>query len=249
MLLSCRLPSSRLTRPSIAAGLPDESLEEINRLWTIARAFANTAHEVNNALQVIAGNAELLRAKGLEPAVQRRIDAISAETARASSLISTLQAYARSERDPAPTVDLAAIADRAVGLRTAALRRERTTVEVDSSSQRPLLVAGSGSRLLQILINLLLEAERSLRGKTAPRIVVRFEAEAGVAVVRVNAAASDLAAVEASPEEHASALLTADAQLWTARHLAERAGGSVTVAAAEGTRDWMFAVPAARAAI
>lgn len=234
-----------MARPSIAVGLPDESLEEINRLWTIARAFANTAHEVNNALQVIAGNAELLRAKELEPAVQRRIDAISAETARASSLISTLQAYARADRDPAPLVDLAAIADRAVSLRAAALRRERIAIDLDAISRRPVPVAGPGSRLLQILIDLLLEAERALQGRSAARITVSCESQAGTATVRVSGAASDLHAAEGSPQGVASVALTTDAQLWSACHLAERAGGSVTVASAEGTRDWTLSVPAA----
>ena len=60
------------SRPAVTKGLPDEALQEVNRLWTIARAFSNTAHDVNNALQVIAGSAELIEARELDPALRDR---------------------------------------------------------------------------------------------------------------------------------------------------------------------------------
>jgi len=244
MLDCARLSTPRSVRPPLAAGLPDETLEEVNRLWTIARAFANTAHEVNNALQVIAGNAEMLRAQDLEPAIQRRLEAISAQTGRATSLISTLQAYARADRDPSPTVDLGAIVDSAVGLRAAALRRERISVSVDAASRRAAPVAGPGARLLQIVIDVLLQAELVLKGRPAPAITVRVEPLDGSSVVRVNASASDLMVNDVVSTEEAAGALTAGAQLWAARYLAERVGGSVTAAVAPGSCEWTLAVPA-----
>lgn len=213
-------------------------------MWTIARAFANTAHEVNNALQVIAGNAEMLSAQALDPAVQRRIEAIGAETARATSLIGTLQAYARAERDLSPTVDLGAIVDRAVGLRAAALRRERISVSIDAASRRPAPVPGPGARLLQIVLDLLLEGERVLKGRAAAAMTVRVEPLEGSSVVRVIASASDLVGKEGSLPEESAGALTSGAQLWAARYLAERAGGSVTATMAPGSCEWILSVPA-----
>src|SRR5262245_55502684 len=103
----------------------------------------------------------MLSTQALDPAVQRRIQAISTETARATSLISALQAYTRAERDLSPTVDLGAIVDRAVGLRAAALRRERISISIDAASRRPAPVPGPGARLLQIVLDLLLEIGRA----------------------------------------------------------------------------------------
>jgi signal transduction histidine kinase len=237
------LNNSRLKRPPLAAGLPDESLEEINRLWTIARAFANTAHDVNNALQVIAGNAELLSTKELEPAVQRRIEAISAETARATSLIGALQSYVRAERDPSPVVDLWTVADRAVGMRAAALRRLRMTLKVEGD-RFPAPVAGPGSRLLQVALDLLLEAERVLRGSPMATIRVSVEARGQSFALRVTAAASEITEAYPTVEPGAEGALTADAQLWIAGYLAERAGGSVSAASADGHCEWTVTVPA-----
>ena len=244
-MLDCvRLSNSRLTRPSLAA-LPDESLEEVNRLFTIARAFANTAHDVNNALQVIAGNAELLSAKGLEPAAQRRIEAISAETARATSLIHLLQSYVRAERDPSPVVDLWTVVDRAVSLRTAALRRLGITVGVATGTRHPATVAGPGTRLLQVVLDLLLEAERVVSGRRTPNLSVTVETGMESCAVRVKASAGDLVAADATAEVKAEDALTVDAQLWAAAYLADRVGGRVGVESADGHCEWTFSLPAA----
>lgn len=186
----------------------------------------------------------MLSGQDLEPAVRRRIEAISAEAARATTLISTLQAYARADRDMSPSVDLSAVVDRAVGLRVAALRRERIVLNVDVASRRNALVPGPSTRLLQIVLDVLLEAERVLKGTTTPVIAVRVESLAGTVVVRVNASANDLAIDDASSTER-SGLLTADAQLWAASRLAERAGGTVTVVSAAGSCEWTLTVPAA----
>lgn len=86
----------RASRPALAAGLPDDALQEINRLWTIVRVFSNTAHDVNNALQVIAGSAELLEARDLDSAVRRRVETIRVEAAKAAITINRLLTYARS---------------------------------------------------------------------------------------------------------------------------------------------------------
>ncbi len=212
-------------------------------MWTIARVFANTAHDVNNALQAIAGNAELLKTSALDPAAQRRVDTIGAEAVRASLLINALQAYVRGERDPSPVVDLSAVTAKAVGLRTAALKRERIGVEVEPATGRPVMVPGPGSRLLQILLNLLLEAERVLQGKPTPRISVRVETGAKGSSVSVRALAAGSSANSGMEERAAN--LPADAQLWTARYLAEQAGASLTASAAAGEWSWTLTVPAA----
>jgi signal transduction histidine kinase len=236
------MPLSALTRPPRAAGLPDESLEEINRLWTIARAFANTAHDVNNALQVIAGNAELLAAKEVDHEVHRRIASIAVEAARASSLLATLQAYVRRDRDLSPTVDLSALVSQAVSLRAAALRRERIAVDFDPTSLRPIHVQGPGHRLLQIVIDLLLEGERVLSRRKTAKITVRVEASPTTAIVRVTASPGDVDEATGSDGKAAGAL-TDDALLWAAGHLAEQAGGSVAVA--DANRELVFTVPLA----
>ena len=61
---------------------PPEHHLTLNRLATIARLVAGAAHEVNNALQVIGGSAELLQNRtDLPETVQKTLTSIRAQAA------------------------------------------------------------------------------------------------------------------------------------------------------------------------
>ena len=94
-------------------------------------------------------------------------------------------------------------------------------------------------------IDLLLEAERVLGGRTAPTIGVNIEAAGESFALRVTAAASDLTEVYPAAEGRSADVLIADSQLWAASYLAQLAGGSVRVDFSNGTCEWTFTVPAA----
>jgi len=65
---------------------PSEHYLTLNRLATIARLVAGAAHEVNNALQVIGGSAELLQNRSdLPEPVQRTLTRIRDQANRAAS--------------------------------------------------------------------------------------------------------------------------------------------------------------------
>jgi hypothetical protein len=130
-------------RPSLAAAVPDESLEEINRLWTIARAFANTAHDVNNALQVIAGNAEFASTQALEPrAAAASLPSPPKQRARlAESAVGRPTRGA--ERDSTADHRSLTVVDRAASLR-GSIAGLRITMTVASEAARRQSVAGPG---------------------------------------------------------------------------------------------------------
>src|SRR5437868_2293054 len=119
------------TRPEATKPIPDEGLEAINRLWTLSRAFSNVAHDLNNALQVISGNAELLDAPDVEPAVRRRVDAIRSEAARAATVLNQFLTYARSTPADLGSIDVAELVGTAVVLRAASARRLRINISTE----------------------------------------------------------------------------------------------------------------------
>ena len=227
-------------RPREAAGLPDETLEEINRLWTVARTFSNTAHDVNNALQVITGSAELLEARDLDPAVRRRVETIRVEADKAAATIKRLLSYARAPRQAAQRVDLWPLIDAAVSLRAASVARGRIALAVERAGSAPVWVSGEGAKILQTLLNLLLAAEDRVAGGRSAQIVVRVEVVGAGVLVHVastfeeerpvagqhTATASD----DAGEDSEFSAALTHGAQLWAADSVAARQGGRVTTA-------------------
>jgi signal transduction histidine kinase len=72
-------------------------LERANRLALTSALLSTTVHEVNNALQVISGSAEMLNASPPADVTGRRTDAIGAHARRASALLAELSSFARAK--------------------------------------------------------------------------------------------------------------------------------------------------------
>lgn len=218
-------------RPSEARGLADETLAELNRLWTIVRVFSNTAHDVNNALQVIAGNAELLEARELDPAILRRVDVMRIESGKAAASINQLLSFARAPRQSVQVLDVWPLLDVAVTMRLASLGRGRVTLAIDRSAVTPAWIKGESTRVLQALVNLLLVAEDQVAGRAKAQIAVAVVHAAVWTAVRVTPSCDSQNTARADGEEGLLATegVTRAAQLWTAGYLAAEGEGVLQV--------------------
>ncbi len=218
-----------ISRPAGTQGLPDEALQEVNRLWTIVRAFSNAAHDVNNALQVIAGSAELIEAREIDPMLRRRVEAIRMQAARAASSIDRLLSYSRDSREGQRTLDLGALVDAAVAMRAYALGRAHIHIAVDRSDSEPRWVAVDRNRALQAFLNVLLWAEETVKACRNGRIGVRFGRNLETVFVAVTATGDGEGPIVPFPgadppstgAEHLSAVasVTLNAQIWAAAQL------------------------------
>jgi C4-dicarboxylate-specific signal transduction histidine kinase len=145
--------------------LDAEALLEINRLRLVARVVSNVAHDINNALQVIGGSAELLSVRSeMGEAEQRRIHTISAQTGRAAMALDRLSAYSRGDRAALQVVDLSELAETAVALRDYTLHGARVAVTIERAAP-PYRASVSRSRILQVFLNVLLNAEEALKNR------------------------------------------------------------------------------------
>ncbi|MGE0865204.1 MAG: sensor histidine kinase [Vicinamibacterales bacterium] len=158
-------------------------LERANRLSLIARVVSSTIHDVNNALQVIGGSAELLEmAAGASEAVLRRGQTIGTQAKRASALLNDLSTFVRDTRDRPETVGLRAVAAQAVAMRQYSLAKLRVTTAIDGDD---VMVDANPRQLLQVLMNLVINAEQALvkTPEAQLRIGVRRDGnQAGVTV-------------------------------------------------------------------
>ncbi len=227
-------------RPRQAHGLSDETLEALNHLWTVVRAFSNTAHDVNNALQVIAGNAELLEARELDPAVRRRVEIVRTESGKAAATISRLLDFARGSRQPSQRFDLWPLVDAVVAMRLSSVGRGRITLTVDREGAQPAFIVGESFKVQQLLMDLLLTAEDRVAGRAKARITVSVTREGrGVSVaIRSSSEAADVDGPDTSDALPAPDGLTRDAQLWAAAYLAALDGGVLTVDGGLLTVSW-----------
>jgi signal transduction histidine kinase len=221
-------------RPPAANPLPDDGLEAINRLWTIARVFTNTAHQINNALQVITGNAELLASRDLDPAVRKRLETITSEAGRAAAMLNDLLTYVRGGARAPRTLDVAELANAAVAMRVASTNRRRITMTLERSDDAPFHAVLDRGRGLQALLNLLLAAEEWVQGGEKARVTLRLQRDGGVlACIRASVEAPRLEEPSPTPALTGDAeflrAVTFDAQEWAAGVLAEAEGATLAV--------------------
>ena len=228
-------------RPATAANLSDEALEEVNRLWTIVRAFSNAAHDVNNDLQVIGGSAELLERRELDPAVRRRVEAIREQAVAAAATINRLLAYSRAEPAAPGPIELSQVVTAAVAMRRSSLNRARIGVAIESMPQ-PCWAVADGRRLLQALLDTLLTAEGVAKECLNARIVLRIEHDGktiAIHVVADSAAPSQDVPAAASP----ATAVTVGGQLWAAARLARSQHGSLRMTDADGAQSLTLRIP------
>ena len=171
----------------MSASTPPEHHLTLNRLATIARLVAGAAHEVNNALQVIGGSAELLQNRtDLPEPVQKTLTRIRDQAARAASAMTGVVALSRAQPDGATyLVDVCDIATRAVELRRYSIGRADLTVQLDVPSE-PQLVTGHRLHLLQAALNMIQNAEQVLAPRRSGRILVAVVPDGDHVVLRVS---------------------------------------------------------------
>jgi two-component system NtrC family sensor kinase len=149
--------------------------ERANRLATVAALLSTTVHEVNNALQVISGSAEMLGAATSPDLVARRSNAIGSQARRASALLAELSAFARDEpreADVPKGVDLAQIGQRSLALRQYTLARLNIQSGFEGET-RPVETVARVRPIMQIVLNLLFNSEHVLTGRPGARILVK----------------------------------------------------------------------------
>ena len=221
-----------IMRPAATHGLPDEALQEVNRLWTIVRAFSNAAHDVNNALQVIAGSAELIEAREIDPVLRRRVEAIRAQAGRAASSIDRLLDYSRGSGEGRRTVDLSPVLDSAMTMRAFALARARIEITVERSDLEPFWAVVDRNRTLQAFLDLLLWAEERVRTYRNGRIRVHLARDTHAVSLAVTAASDETSNGKALPAGNrtpAVASVTTEAQTWAAAQLVAADNGTLVI--------------------
>jgi two-component system, NtrC family, C4-dicarboxylate transport sensor histidine kinase DctB len=227
----------------MSSELAPDDLISLNRLTTVARTLVGTAHALNNALQVIAGSAELLtQQKDLGDGSRRAVDRIQQQTARAAETLSELMQFARDAQNTRGQLALRAIAAKAVSLRAFSARRAGLTLSFDTPDAVSGTVHGRPGQLLQVVLNLIMNAEQALAGRPGGTIAITLSESADCVNLTVTdngpGVAPEIAdrLFTAFVSGHSSAD-THGLGLAAARAIARQHGGDVSlVSVAEGCR-------------
>lgn len=213
------------------------SLVRSEKLASVGRLAAGVAHEIGNPLTSILGLVELLQ-DGIPPAEQAEfLRRIRAETERIHRIIRELLDFARKdEKEVVSPVDLATVIEHAVQLVAPQKDLRRIRVERRIEDGVPA-VRGSEDRLVQVLLNLLLNAADAIDGEGG--ITIELGASEGGVRLAVSDTGKGIAPEmrEKLFEPFATTKPVGKGTglgLAVCHSIVERLGGRITAGAAEG---------------
>jgi signal transduction histidine kinase len=226
-------------------------LVTLNRAATAARLLAGVSHEINNALLVISGTAEVLQGTpGLPGSVTAGLQRITEQNARAANAVRDLMVFARQNVDGPCRANLREIAKQSVALRAYALSRSRLSTAVEAASNGRFLVNGNPALLQLATLNLILNAEQALARQKGGAIRVSVAETPGFVVLSVSDNGPGVG--NAGPEELFEPFFTTRSReeasglgLAVARQIAEQHGGTLTLKPQDAGACFEMRLPAA----
>ena len=168
-----------------------EQIIQSEKLASVGQLAAGVAHEIGNPLAAILGYVDILRSdlagKGDLPLADRKdaLDRVKAETQRIHRIIRELLEFSRPSReDPVATDPLRVVQSAQALLAPQSRFREICVVTEPAEAEWPnVLVAPS--RLVQVFVNLLLNAADAMAGKGTIRVVCQEDGDGGKVLLSV----------------------------------------------------------------
>jgi two-component system sensor histidine kinase HupT/HoxJ len=155
-------------------------------------------------------------------------------------MLDLLLSFARPGSVERQNVDLADLAEKAVALRAFTLNRARIAVSVERAGGLPPVASINRGRILQVFLNLLLNAEAALANRPDAAVHVRVERSGQDCTVVFTdngpgMSASGSALVSSAAAIHELGADVSGIGLWVSARIAEQHGGRLEIADASAT--------------
>ena len=145
-----------------------DRLLQSEKVATMGALLAGVAHELNNPLAALLGQAQLLRETTTDPKLVERTEKINRAADRCVRIVRNFLTLARQHRPERVPTALASVIEGAVELLAYELRTEEIEVAIDVEPGLPRFIADP-HQLHQVLVNLLANAQHAMRRQARPK--------------------------------------------------------------------------------
>ena len=145
-----------------------EILHQSEKLGALGELLAGVAHELNNPLSVVVGQALMLRETNSDPAIAQRAEKIGKAADRCAKIVKTFLSMARQRPSQTAELTLDEVIDSALEVTAHSLRSAGIEIQVNLSDQLPP-VRGDADQLNQVLTNLIVNAQNAMQESEGPR--------------------------------------------------------------------------------
>ncbi|MFI5395449.1 MAG: ATP-binding protein [Candidatus Binatia bacterium] len=147
-----------------------EQLHRADRLAAAGELAAGVAHEVNNALTGILGQAELAQQAGDVEALRAAMARVETQGRRIAEIVQELLGFARPRPPQREAIDLRALVRDTLGLMAHELGREGVRSELRVTSELPRVFADA-KQIQQVLVNLFTNAMQAMEPQGGSLVV------------------------------------------------------------------------------
>ena len=145
-----------------------EALQQSEKMAALGGLLAGFAHELNNPLSVVLGQATLLMEGAVDARVASRAEKIVKAADRCSRIVKSFLALARRKEPERRPIELNGIIHAALELLGFQIRTENIDIKLELESNLPA-IDGDPDQLTQVITNMILNAAQAMQDWQGPR--------------------------------------------------------------------------------